>query len=101
MIPRLVAGIILIFSIVWIRFYVNKYAEGKYSSREVLIIVHTTLFFFSVACQIVYFELGLAGNELPANSVELYRIVKCFYIMGGIVKLLNAAIMLLFFYMAF
>ena len=41
------------------------------------------------------------GGDLPTDSLELYRIVKCFYIMGGIAKLFNAAIMLLFFYMAF
>ena len=57
LIPRLLAGVVLVFSILWIRYYIKHYSEGRYSARELLIITHTVLFILSIASSIAHFGL--------------------------------------------
>ena len=50
MVPKIFAGLVLIGSIISIRISISKHAQERYSVREVLIIVHTLLFFLSITC---------------------------------------------------
>ena len=100
-IPKYLSNFVLIFSIVWIRCYVNKYAKGKFSVRELLVLLHTTLFFFSIALQVARYILDNVLDNLPNDaSLEIYRVLKSVYVVSATVRVLNIALLLLFFYMA-
>ena len=70
-----------------------------------LIITHTVLFLLSILSQIGYCSLFVIINNhdvglAPKISNAGFRTAKAFYIMGGIAKVFNLLVMLLFFYMA-
>ena len=100
-VPKYLSNFVLIFSIVWIRCYVNKYAKGKFSVRELLVLLHTTLFFFSIALQLARYILDKVLQNLPDDAnYEIFRVLKSVYIVGATARVLNIALLLLFFYMA-
>ena len=101
-VPKLFAGFVLIGSIISIRLSISKHAQGRYSVREVLIIVHTLLFFLSILCQIVYFALekSLQNIDESLDDGEITKIFATLLLFSGLCKLFNLLIIFIFFYMA-
>ena len=100
-IPKYVANFVLIFSVIMISCNVKMHAKYLYSVREVLVAIHSFLFFIQVTLQVVRYWLELQmDKETDAKSLSFFRLLKSYYIISATGHLVNILIMLLFFYMA-
>ena len=69
--------------------------------REALVAIHTFLYFIQVTIQVARLLIELELDKQPdEESLTVYRLLKAYYIISGIMYLVNILIMLLFFYMA-
>ena len=106
LIPRLLASLVLVFSIIYIRYYIRNYADGKCSAREILITTHTVLFTLQISVSLANYILCILSDPDLARPRphrahhKEWAEFKSYYITGAVIKGLNLAILLLFFYMA-